>query len=128
MSNWFSSCFDELTKIAVRLTSEEKRRQAVQFAALGTTTVPAMELAKTRLQTGRWLPAGVKGFRRYIPGALAGGLFWGGALPTAQHFLARGNIQKARERVAAKKELKSLAPAGVAKSLAVAPKAPIPRV
>jgi hypothetical protein len=79
MSDWFTSCFDELRKIAAAepssiLNPEEKRKQMLQFAALGGTLVPAISSLSTRIQTGKWLPKGVP-LKRYLPATVAQGLF-----------------------------------------------------
>ena len=107
------SFIDELEKIsaAVSLSPEERRRQAFQFAALGLGTVPGLALAQERIRTGRWIPKSGKG--RFLAAAGLGGAFWGGLLPTLQHGIARTNIGKAQSRVAAEKEMRSLAPGGV---------------
>jgi hypothetical protein len=116
------SFIDELQKIAkeVELSPEEKRRQALQFAALGTATVPAMGALSSKMMTGKWMPKGVSP-RRWLPAAAATGLFWGGALPTMQHMIARKNIRSAGNRVAAEREMQRLAPTGVAETLKSAP-------
>lgn len=108
-----ASFVDELEKIsaAVRLSPEEKRRQAVQFASLGLGTIPGLAMAQQKIRTGRWLPKSGKG--RFLAAAGLGGAFWGGLLPTLQHGIARTNIAKAQARLSAEKEMRTLAPGGV---------------
>ena len=123
--DWFTPCLNELTKISVSLTIGEKRRQALQFAGLGVATIPALAMAQSKIQSGKWFPKGMS--RGRVPGAAAlGGAFWGGALPAARRYLAKGNIEGAKERVEVSKELKSLAPGGVKRTLATLPPAPMP--
>ena len=121
--DWFGPCLDELTKISIKLTPGEKRQQAVQFAGLGLATVPAMSAVTNKIQTGKWLPSSAKSPKRWLAGALAQGLFWGGALPAAHHLLARRNLSRAAEDRSAAKELKSLAPEGVSQALKTLPAA-----
>lgn len=118
--DWWPTFFDELEKIAVTMTPEEKRRQALQFAALGMGTIPTMSALSSKIMTGKWLPAGV-GLRRWLPATAATGLFWGGALPALQHAIARTNIHKAQARLQAEKELRRLAPRGVGAVIKKAP-------
>lgn len=109
MSDPLKSFFDELEKISreVQLNPSEKRQQAVQFAGLGLSTIPAMEALKSKIQTGKWVPRGMTG-KRFLAGAGLGGIFWGGALPFAHHLIARRNIEKAESRRDAERELKKL--------------------
>jgi len=100
-----------LLKTAVALNPEEKRRQAMQFAALGLGTVPGLAIAQNRIRTGNWLPKTGRG--RFLAAAGLGGAFWGGLLPTLQHGIARSNLSGAQSRVAAEKEMRSLVPGGV---------------
>jgi hypothetical protein len=125
--HWWPSFVDELGKIAavedeVALTPEEKRREALQFAGLGMATVPLMQAASSKVMTGRWLPKDVR-FRRWLPAALAGGLFWGGAMPAIRHGLSRANIQGARNRYNAQQELRSLGKRNVESVIKKAPEA-----
>lgn len=108
------SFIDELEKIsaAVRLSPEEKRHQALQFAGLGVTALPGLAMAQQKIRTGGWLPKGTSR-GRFLGAAGLGGLFWGGALPYMQHGIARANISRARGRMAAEKEMRALAPGGV---------------
>lgn len=101
-----------LLKTAASLNPEEKRRQAMQFAALGLGTVPGLALAQNKIRQGTWLPKSGKG--RFLAAAGVGGAFWGGLLPTLQHGIARGNLARAQSRARAEKEMKSLVPGGVA--------------
>ena len=117
MKDWLPSCLDEISKIAayvrdseVKLNPAEKRKQMLQFAGLGATLVPAMSATSSKMMTGKWMPKGVSP-KRFWPAAVATGLFWGGAMPTIQHAMARSNLQKARQRISAEKELRALAPA-----------------
>ena len=109
------SFLDELEKIAaaVTLSPEEKRKQMFQFTGLGAVMVPTLSSAVSKMQTGKWIPSSAKSPKRWLGGALAQGLFWGGMLPTMQHAIARSNVDKAKARVAATKELQQLAPSGV---------------
>ncbi len=113
MSDMFSACFEELIKISVRLTKGEKRRQALQFAGLGVTALPTLAATQSKIMTGRWIPKGTRP-HRFLGAAALGGAFWGGALPTFQHMIARSNIHKSQRRLEAQRELKRLAPEGPA--------------
>lgn len=126
--DWFTPCLNELIKISVRLTSDEKRRQALQFAGLGVTSLPTVALAQTKVQTGKWFPTSMsKG--RFLGAAALGGAFWGGALPAMQHRISQTNLERAKARVQSTKELQSLTPGGVKKTLATLPQAStLPRV
>lgn len=117
------SFLDEMKKIsaASRLTSSEKRKQMLQFAGLGAVAVPSMTSAISKIQSGRWIPSAAKSPRRWLAGAVGQGLFWGGALPTLQHGIARANIRKAKDRVAAEKTLRQLTPGGVQRTLSQLP-------
>ena len=126
MSDIFSSCLEELTKISVQLTKGEKRRQALQFLGLGMTTLPALATAQSKITSGRWVPKGMRP-SRFFGGAALGGAFWGGALPALQHLIARSNIHKSERRLAAQRELKRLTPGGPAtavKQLSITPELP----
>lgn len=113
MRDMFSVCLGELTKLSVRLTKGEKRRQALQFAGLGVTALPTLAALQSKITSGRWIPKGVRP-ARFLGAAALGGAFWGGALPAVQHTIARQNIHKARRRLEAKKELSQLVPEGPA--------------
>lgn len=104
---------DELQKMAseVKLNPSEKRHQALQFAGLGVTALPALALAQEKIRTGRWIPRGSNP-KRFLGAAALGGLFWGGALPYLQHAIARTNLSKARARMSAEKEMQHLVPGG----------------
>jgi len=110
-----------------RLNSEERRRQALQFAGLGMGTLPALALAQQQIKSGRWIPKGVTP-RRFLGAAALGGAFWGGALPAIQHGIAQTNLGKARARVQAAKEMKALAPGGVQQALQQLPVETAPMV
>lgn len=113
---WFDSFFDEMEKISGYLSDEDRRRKALLMAGLGATSIPAMSAASNKVMTGKWTPKGVP-LKRWAPAAIGQGLFWGTALPAAQHYLTRKVEQGAQERRQAKNELKSLVvPAGGVKS------------
>jgi hypothetical protein len=111
------SFFDELEKIsAVNLTTGEKRKQMAQFAGLGAVTLPALALSQEKVRTGRWFPKGVSK-KRTLGAAAIGGLFWGGALPLVRRAIAKSNVNEAKDRIAAGRELRKLAPEGVGSAL-----------
>lgn len=111
MKEWLPSCLDELEKIAsgeVRLTPSEQRSQMLQFAGLGALATPLISGAAnliTHRKISPWAP-----LRRWIPAQMMTGALAGGAIPSVQHLLARSNLAKARQRIAAEKELRALAP------------------
>lgn len=100
-----AACLDELEKISVALTGEEKRRQAMQFAGLGAVSAPIIGGAKNYLTYGKVAPwqtgegllsAGGKG--RFLAGSMLAGAAAGGLMPTIRHNLERGIQDQARAR------------------------------
>jgi hypothetical protein len=124
----FGSFLDEMVKISSSYLSEsDRRKKALLMAGLGTTAIPAMSAASTRMMTGKWLPKGVP-LGKWAPAAAATGLFWGTALPAAQHYLTKSVETGAAQRRAARKELQELAPGGVQETLKAVPKKLAPAI
>jgi hypothetical protein len=112
---------DELEKIAerVELSPSEQAKEIAQFGALGALATPLIGMAANKASTGKWLPTGVP-FKRYVPTGMATGAVTGGLLPAARLSISRKNLEDARDRVRAEKELRSLGP--VAPSISSSPK------
>lgn len=97
--DWIPSFLDEMSKLAVALNKEERRRQALQFGALGLIGGPAVGALYNTITRGHPLPVGVKSPWRWLAGTTAAGLATSGAIPVVQQQLA-GNIQaEAQERL-----------------------------
>lgn len=90
------SLIDELEKIAVRLSPEEQRTQALQFAGLGAVTAPAIAVAKNLVQYGKVSP--FSNTKRFLAANIVGGGLTGGVLPVIQHKLERNMQDAARDR------------------------------
>lgn len=108
-----------LEKLGVRLTDEERRRQALQFAGIGAVSMPAVQAIKDLITHGKVSPS--VPLKRWLPAQIVGGAFVGGALPAIQHALARSNLDKARARIEGEKALAIAKPKEMA--MAVQPKA-----
>ena len=89
--------FPYFVKHAIQLTDEERRRQALQFAALGTIAAPVAQGLGNLLTHGKIAPWSGKG--RWLLGRMGTGLVGGAALPYAQHALERGMQETAQERL-----------------------------
>jgi len=101
-----------LVKEGVQLTEGEKRRQALQFAALGAGVTPVFSGLTNLISHGKvspWAP-----LKRWIPAQVAAGALAGGALPAIQHMLAQSNIEKAKSRISGQKALEVAKPAEIA--------------
>lgn len=120
MLAWLDSFADELVKIGSSLDEERRRNQALLLGGLSAAAIPGLDLATTKIETGKWLRPGVS-LKRWIPSALVKGLFWGTALPAAQHLLRREVSEMAHQKAEAAKVLKALAPAGVESALSHVP-------
>lgn len=108
-----------LEKAGVKLTDEEKRRQALQFAGIGAASVPLVAAAKDLIMFGKVSPRAP--LRRWVPAQMVGGALVGGVVPALQHALARSTIEKAKERRLGEKALAVARPKEVA--MAVRPEA-----
>lgn len=98
MQDWIPSFLDEMTKVAAALNKKEKRRQAIQFGALGLVGGPAISALYNVITKGTPLPVGVKSPARWLAGATAAGLLTSGAIPAVQQQLARGIQEGATAR------------------------------
>ena len=100
-----AECFpyfvQEMTKHALQLSDEERKRQAVQFGALGTLAAPVAAGLGNLITHGKVAPwsKGLVGKSRWLAGRMAGGLVGGAALPYAQHAIERGMQGDAQERL-----------------------------
>lgn len=88
---------DELTKLAVSLTADERQQQAIQFAALGTAAAPIASGVGNLISHGKLSPWTSK--PRWLAGRMAAGLIGGAALPYAQHAIERASQGTAQERL-----------------------------
>jgi hypothetical protein len=95
-ASWLPYFFGELEKLGVVLNTEERRRQALQFAGLGAAAAPAVSGIKNLVAHGKISPWATKA--RWLPAQIIGGALAGGALPAIQHALARTNIESAKSR------------------------------
>jgi len=94
----FHSFSDELEKIAVRLTQEEERRQALKFGLLGGLAIPATSAVHNLVQLGRIVPSWTTP-KRWLASQAVGALGAGVALPLLQHHIARESQEGAKERL-----------------------------
>lgn len=94
------SFFDEVEKIAVRLSDAEERRQALKFTGLGAVSFPVISGVANLVSSGRTIPKGVKP-TRWIAGQSAAGAVSGGLLPSIRHNIERQTQDEARERLRA---------------------------
>lgn len=102
----------ELVKLAKLMNQEEERRQAAQFAGLGTVAVPAVSAARGLIEHGKPLPSGSKP-GRWLAGQAITGAVLGGALPQIRHALERKNLRGARDRRDAAKLVAAASEAGL---------------
>jgi len=89
---------DELVKIAVRLTQEEKRRQAAQFALLGGVSIPAISALANKFEVGRIVPPWTTG-PKWLASQAAKGMVIGGVMPVIRHQIEREIQEDAKERL-----------------------------
>lgn len=94
------SFFDELEKIAVRLTKSERKVQAAKFTGLGAVTAPAVSALRNKIVSGKAIPKGTNPLR-WAAGQAISGAVVGGALPAVRHQVERQSQDKARERLRA---------------------------
>ena len=93
----FEAFVDELAKIAVELTPQERGVQALQFGGLGAIATPMISALTNKIESGTFLPPGVsKG--RWLGARMVGGALTAGALPVVRHHIERSNLQAARTR------------------------------
>lgn len=96
--DWIPAFVDELEKVSVELTKGEKARQAVQFAALGGISGPAMSAMINKIQLGRVVPTWTTP-KRWVASKAAQGLIAGAALPLIRHSIERKAQDRALERL-----------------------------
>lgn len=99
MNDWIPSFLDEMSKLAVALNKEEKRRQALQFGALGLIGGPAIGALYNTITRGQPMPVGVKSPWRWLAGTTAAGLATSGAIPVIQQQLTSNIQESARARM-----------------------------
>lgn len=114
MRMWIPSFTDELEKIS-RLTDEEERRQALQFAGLGAIATPVISGVTNLITHGKVSPWG--SFRRWLPAQMVAGTLAGGALPTMRHMLERSNLRSSQARQELQKQLSEERSAGTISKL-----------
>ena len=102
MREWVSSFADELEKIS-KLTNDEERHQALQFAGLGAVATPVISGLANYITHGKVSPWGK--FRRWLPAQMIAGTLAGGALPTIRHMLERSNLRSSRARQELQRQL-----------------------
>jgi hypothetical protein len=92
--DWVPSFLDEMGKVAAAtLNKSEKRRQVLQFGALGALSGPVVGSAVNMIQKGSPVPTGAKSIPRWLLGSMLSGAVFGGAVPVIRHSLER-NIQR----------------------------------
>jgi len=104
IQDWVPSFLDEMSKVAAAaLTKKERRRQALEFGALGMLSGPVVGSTINLISKGRPLPEGVKSIPRWLLGSMAGGALVSGAIPAVRHSLERNIQQQANERARRKR-------------------------
>ena len=99
MRDWIPSFLDEVTKVAAAsLTKKEKRRQAIQFGALGMLGGPAVASLFHLISKGHPLPEGVKSVPRWLAASAVAGALTSGAIPAVQQRMSQSIQQTANER------------------------------
>ena len=98
IQDWIPSFLDEMTKVAVALNKKERRRQAIQFGALGAVSGPTIAALSNVIQKGKPLPEGVKSIPRWLAGSMAAGALFSGAIPLVRHQLERSIQAEANDR------------------------------
>jgi hypothetical protein len=118
MQEWLSSFLEELTKLSAQteLPPESRRKQYLQFGALGATMGPVMGGMSNLIQRGTLTPYQVP-LKRWLPAQMTTGALVGGALPVLRDILSRSNIENVRHRHQAEKLLREMAPEGPEKAL-----------
>jgi hypothetical protein len=106
MITWIPSYLDELEKLA-RLTKNEERRQALQFAGLGAAAVPVSSGIANLIEHGK-LTGLAKSPGRWLGARLAGGALAFGALPAIRNVVARSNVRKANLRRKLEADLRAM--------------------
>jgi hypothetical protein len=100
IQHWIPSFLDEMSKVAAAsLTKGEKRRQAIQFGALGMLSGPVISGVSNMISKGRLLPEGTKSVPRWLASTMATGALVSGAIPVIRHGLERGIQARANERL-----------------------------
>jgi len=100
IQDWVPSFLDEMSKVAAAsLNEQEKRRQALQYGAVGLVAGPSVGMLTNLIQRGHPLPVGVKSVPRWLAGTTAAGLAFSGAIPAIQQHLSRRIQDQANERV-----------------------------
>jgi hypothetical protein len=98
--DWIPSFLDEMSKVAsASLNKREKRRQAIQFGALGMLSGPVIGGVANMISRGRPLPEGVKSVPRWLASTMATGALVSGAIPAIRHGLERNIQSEANERL-----------------------------
>jgi hypothetical protein len=97
IQDWIPSFLDEMNKLGAALTKDERRRQALQFGALGAVSGSMVGSVSNLIQKGRLSPEGVKS-PRWLRGSMAAGMITGGATPVVRHGLERNMQSEANDR------------------------------
>jgi len=85
MQDWIPSFLDEMSKVAAAaLTKREKRRQALEYGALGLVGGPLAATTFNLISRGSFLPPMVTSVPRWLAGSAAVGLITSGAIPAIQ--------------------------------------------
>jgi len=95
--------FDELEKIALKLSPDEERQQLGQFAGLGAATMPVIGGLSNMVQKGH--PTGGVPLKRWLPAQVLTGALLGGAMPAVRHAMERKNVDNAKARRMVAREL-----------------------
>lgn len=100
IQDWIPSFLDEMSKVAAAaLNKQERRRQALQYGALGLVAGPSIGALYNVISKGTPLPVGVKSPARWLAATTAAGLLTSGAIPAVQQHMARNIQEQANMRV-----------------------------
>lgn len=100
IQDWIPSFLDEMSKVAAAvLNRKERRRQVLQYGALGLVAGPSIGALYNIISKGTPLPVGVKSPARWLAATTTAGLLTSGAIPAVQQHLSRNIQDQANMRV-----------------------------
>lgn len=87
------SFVDELSKIAAE--SKLDRKEALQYAALGAASGPAVGALTNTIMHGKPMAKGIP-FSRWLPASMLSGAVFGGGIPVIRHQIHEHNVKAGR--------------------------------